>query len=177
MRSVAAVSLCAALVVGCSPQDQQQPAAAQPDAAAIRSGIEGQLAKITELFSKKDTATISSIFTDDAIWILPDASTFKGRAAIQAGAAQFFTSFDSTTNATETLDRLIVVSDTEAVSFATGKYTIWMKGKKTGEAHVNPFADQWKKGSDGLWRIAYEVNAEGVAAASATAATPAATKK
>ena len=37
-----------------------------------------------------------------------------------------------------------------------------MKGKKKMENHMNPFADYWKKGADGVWRIAYEVNADGV---------------
>ena len=36
------------------------------------------------------------------------------------------------------------------------------KGKKP-ESFVNPFADLWKKGPDGVWRIAYEVNANGPA--------------
>lgn len=60
-----------------------------------------------------------------------------------------------------TLDRLIVVSDSEAVTFSTGTFSMTMKGKKA-ENHTNPFADHWKKGADGVWRIAYEVNAEGV---------------
>jgi hypothetical protein len=36
------------------------------------------------------------------------------------------------------------------------------KGKKP-ESFVNPFADLWKKGPDSVWRIAYEVNANGPA--------------
>jgi hypothetical protein len=32
---------------------------------------------------------------------------------------------------------------------------------------VAPFADYWKKGSDGTWRVAYEVNADGPVPAAA----------
>lgn len=123
-----------------------------------------QLSRIGEVFGKKDAAGVSSLFTDDAVWILPDASTFQGKDEIQKGATGFFASFDSVSGATEAIDKVIVVSDSEVVSFVTGKYTMFMKGKKGGEAHVNRFSDYWKKGSDGTWRIAYEVNADGPAA-------------
>ena len=36
------------------------------------------------------------------------------------------------------------------------------KGAKKAERHNNPFVDHWKKGADGTWRVAYELNAEGV---------------
>jgi uncharacterized protein (TIGR02246 family) len=158
--AVAGVVLSASLIAACAQQPPAQPP--KPDEAVIRTALEAQLAKITQILAKKDAASVPSMFTDDAVWILPDASTFKGKDAIQKGAAEFFTSFDSVSNLSEVIDKIVVVSDSEAVAFTTGKYTIFMKGKK-GEAHINPYVDHWKKGSDGTWRVAYEVNAEGPA--------------
>ena len=158
--AVAGVVLGALLVGACAQQAPAPPP--KPDEGAIRTALEARVTKIAEVLSKKDTSAITSLFTDDAVWILPDASTFKGKDAIRKGATDFFASFDSVTNMSQAIDKIVVVSDSEAVAFATGKYTIYMKGKK-GEAHINPYVDHWKKGSDGTWRIAYEVNAEGPA--------------
>lgn len=169
----AGVVLSLSLMVGCATQ--QAPAATAPklDEAAARAALMPRFAAIAEVFSKKDVSAATSLFTDDAVWILPDATTFKGKDEIQKGAVGLFAAADSVTGTTENIDKVIVVSDSEIVSFATGKYTIYVKGKK-GEAHVNPFADDWKKGADGTWRITYEVNAEGSAVPPAPA--PAAKK-
>jgi len=35
-----------------------------------------------------------------------------------------------------------------------------IKGKT--EDHINPFVDYWVKGTDGVWRVAYEINADGI---------------
>jgi uncharacterized protein (TIGR02246 family) len=158
--AVAGVVLGAVLVVACAQQPPAPPP--KPDEAAIRAALEPRLAAITQVLTKRDASAVPTIFTDDGVWILPDASTFKGKDAIQKGAAAFFTSFDSVSNMSQAIDKIVVVSDSEAVTFTTGKYTIFMKGKK-GEAHINPYVDDWKKGSDGTWRIAYEVNADGPA--------------
>jgi len=159
----AGVVLSAALIAGCAAQ--QPPAAAAPklDQAAATAVVTAQVNQIIGILTKKDADAIPAAFTDDAVWILPDASTFRGKDNIKAGATAFFASFDSVTAMTQNVDKVIVVSDSEIVSFATGKYTIYLKGKKNGEAHINPYSDYWKKGSDGTWRIAYEINAEGPA--------------
>jgi len=112
---------------------------------------------------KNDGKTVASFFADDATWILADASTGHGKAEIEKGLMTLSPKLDSVTNLTHTIDKLIVASDSEAVAFTTIKATAWKKGKKTGEAVINPFADAWKKGPDGTWRITYEVNAQGTA--------------
>ena len=159
-------SSCAAFILGlsafvaCTPA--APPAPAKPDAAAVRAEIEAVMTKMIPALSAKDGATFASFFTEDATWILPDATTLVGRTAIENGAKAFTASFDAATLDPATIDKLIVVSDSEAVTFSHGSLTITPKGKKTTEVHNNPFADYWVKGADGKWRIAYEVNAEGV---------------
>ena len=172
--AVAGVVLSASLLAACAQPAPPPPP--KPDEAAIRTALDAQLAKITQVLAKKDAAGVAPMFTDDAVWILPDASTFRGKDAIQKGATEFFTSFDSVSNLSEAIDKIVVVSDSEVVAFTTGKYTIFMKGKK-GEAHINPYVDLWKKGADGTWRVAYEVNAEGPANPPPPAPAAAAKKK
>ena len=109
---------------------------------------------------QKDSAGLAALFTEDATWILPDASTFKGRADIERGLGRFFASYESITPNPLVIDQLIVRSDTEAFTFARNTYSMTPKGKRP-ENHTNPFADYWKKGADGVWRIAYEINADG----------------
>ena len=155
------VAALAAVVAACA-----KPAAPPPDANAIRTALTAELAKVPAVFATKDTATLANLFTQDATWILPDASTFTGRAKIVSGASAFFASYQSLTMSPLVIDKLVVVSDSEAVTFAHGNYTMTVKGKKP-ESFVNPFADLWKKGSDGVWRAAYEVNANGPAAPAA----------
>jgi len=161
-------STCAVLFLGLATFVACRPAAppppAKPDAAAVRAEIEAVMSQMIPALSAKDGATFATFFTEDATWILPDATTLVGRAAIENGAKVFTASFESATLDPAVIDKLIVVSDSEAVTFSHGSLTITMKGKKTPEVHNNPFADYWVKGADGKWRIAYEVNAEGVKA-------------
>jgi uncharacterized protein (TIGR02246 family) len=140
------------------------PPPAKPDPAAVRAEIEQIMTKMIPALAAKDGPTFASFFTDDATWILPDATTYVGRPAIENGAKAFIESFASASLGAVTIDKLIVASETEAVTFSHGSLTITMKGKKTAELHNNPFADYWVKGADGNWRIAYEVNAEGIVA-------------
>jgi uncharacterized protein (TIGR02246 family) len=153
------------LLAACAPKPVVSPPPPQPpDATAIRAALEKEEAKFSPLLQSKDAAGTAALFTDDATWILPDASTFTGKAAIQAGAKGFFDAIDSFTPESNVIDKLIVVSDSEAVTFSHGIGTMKMKGKgQKSERHNNPFADYWRKGTDGMWRIAYEVNADGPA--------------
>ena len=144
-----------ALIAGCA---QKPPA--PPDAAAIRNALTAQVAKFMPAMQTKDAAAVAALFTEDATWILPDATTYRG-ADIENGAKAFFAAYESVAPGTTTIDQLVVISDSEALTFSHGTYGMTMKGKKA-ENHTNPFADYWKKGADGVWRIAYEVNADGV---------------
>ncbi len=156
------LAVLAAVVTACAPKPAPPPP--PPDESAIRTALTDALGKFAPAIASKDAAAVANIFTEDATWILPDASTFTGRANIEAGAKVFFGSFESATYSQVVIDKLIVVSDSEAVTFSHGVYTMTLKGKKP-ESRMNPFADSWKKGSDGVWRVTYEVNADGPAPA------------
>jgi uncharacterized protein (TIGR02246 family) len=159
--TLASVAALAAVLAACAPKPAPPP---KPDENAIRTAITAELAKIAPANAAKDTAAMANLFTQDAIWIWPDASTYTGRAAIASAAKKFWDGVESYTINQVVLDELVVVSDSEAVTFSHGTYTMAVKGKRP-ENRVNPFADLWKKGADGAWRIAYEVNADGPAPA------------
>jgi len=155
-----------ALVTACAPKP-----AAPPDTDAVRSALTAQERKGVMALADKDTAALAAVFTDGATWIMQDASTFKGHAAIAKGANALFGSFDSLTIGALTIQGLVVISDTQALTFSHLAFTMTMKGQKKPQAYSNPFADYWVKGADGVWRIAYEINAGGVVPAAAVPAT------
>lgn len=151
-----------ALLAGCAQKAPEAPAAPPPpDAAAMRADLTATFEKVEATLNNKDAAAFAAYFTEDATWILPNATTFKGRAAIEKGAADFVGTFESVAFGTVSIDRLIVISETEAVTFSSVSYAVTIKDKKEPVHLTNPFADYWQKGADGAWRIAYEINAEG----------------
>jgi uncharacterized protein (TIGR02246 family) len=164
------VALLVMLLAGCAPPPPPPPAAPPapkpPDAAAMQRDLSVLVEKGMAAIQARDAAAVAGFFADDATWILPDASTYKGRADIEKGAGEYFKTFESITVGSTTIDKLVPISDTEALTFTIADYTLKLKGKKP-ESHRNPFADYWKKGADGAWRIAYEVNADGVVHAAA----------
>jgi uncharacterized protein (TIGR02246 family) len=111
---------------------------------------------------QKDAAVVAALFTEDAIQVLPDATIIKGRPDIEKSMkAQFDSPIPAVAN-TYSIDRVLIVSDAEAVAISHGDYTLMPKGKKS-ETRLNRFVDVWKKGADGVWRISYEINADGPA--------------
>lgn len=163
--TITRLAVLAVVATACAPRQAAPP---KPDENAIRTALTAELAKIGPTFVAKDTAAFANMFAPDATWILPDASSFTGHAAIAAGIKRLFDSPQAMTIGQVAIDKLVVISDSEAVTFSHGEYTMAVKGKRP-EARLNPFADLWKKGADGAWRIAYEVNADGPAPAAPAA--------
>jgi len=161
--AVVRIAAFAAVATACGSRPATPP---RPDEHAIQSALNAELAKFGPAIAAKDAAALANLFTEDATWILPDASTFTGRANIESGAKRFVASFESLAPDQMVIDKLIVVSDSEAVTFSHGNYTLTERGKKPAR-RVNPFADHWKKGADGVWRVTYEINADGPAATAA----------
>jgi uncharacterized protein (TIGR02246 family) len=157
------------LVVACSPAPT--PVAAGPDTAAIRTAILAQIGKAGATMEAKDTSAFRTLFADDAVWTMEDGTTSKGIAEIVKFGASMYATMESMKVDSSTLDALIVVNENEAVTFTTWTYTSKAKGKKA-EQHVNPFADIWRKGADGTWKITREINADGVVPAPKAAAKP-----
>ncbi len=163
--SVISAAALAAVVAACAPRATAPP---RPDENAVRIALTAELAKFVGAINTRDTAAFGNLYTQDATWIGPDASTVTGRASIDSMAKANVGSVELMTMRPMVIDRLVVVSDSEAVAFAHANYTMTVKGKKP-ETRLNQFADLWRKGADGVWRVAYEINAEGPAAPAAPA--------
>ena len=153
----------AALATACASQPATPP---RPDGAAIHGVLGLRLSNFANAIEMKDVDAVANMFTDDGTWILPDASAYTGRVTIKLAAKNYLDALDSFVTDQVVIDRLLVVSDSEAVTFSHGNYTLREKGKPPTK-RVNPVADYWKKGRDGVWRVAYELNADGPAVTAA----------
>src|SRR2546426_155133 len=157
--AVVRLAALAAVATACAPRPGAPP---RPDENTIRAALNTELRKFGPALAAKDAAAAAKLFTDDGTWILPDASTFTGRVSIESGARKLFDSFESAAMDRITIDKLVAINDSEAVTFSHSEYTLTAKGKAPVK-HLNPFADHWKKGADGVWRVTYEINADGPA--------------
>ena len=164
---IALAGALAAALAACAPRPASAP---KPDESAVRTALTAEYAKFVAAINSRDMAAMGAQYAQDAIWIGPDASTVTGRDSINSMAKAQFATVDSMTMGPAVIDRLVVVNDSEAVAFTHINYTMKLKGKKL-ETRLNPFADLWKKGADGAWRIAHEINADGPAAPAAPAST------
>lgn len=171
MRLLPSGGALAALALLAACAKAPAPVAAGPDTAAIRTAILAQISKAGATMEAKDTSGFRALFADDAVWTMSDGMTSKGIADIMKFGAGMYATMESMKVESTTLDELIVVNDNEAVTFSTWTYTSTAKGKKA-EQHVNPFADIWRKGADGTWKITREINADGVVPAPKAAAKP-----
>jgi len=69
--------------------------------------------------------------------------------------------YDSLTIDTVTVEQVVIVNGAEVVTFSHATFRATPKNKAPNN-HSNAFAGYWKKESDGIWRIAYEINADGI---------------
>lgn len=159
------VGVLTVLASACARQPATVPS---PDANVIRIELTARLGDWAKAIAAKDAAGVANMFTDDGTWILPDASTFKGRASIEVGARNFFATIGSFVTDQMAIDKLVVISSSEAMTFSHGNYTLTEPGKQPVK-RVNPAADYWKKGADGVWRVNYDLNADGPAPAKVAA--------
>jgi uncharacterized protein (TIGR02246 family) len=162
--STVRMAIVAALATACTQQPATVP---RPDAIEIQTALNARLSDFGSAIAAKDPVAVANMFTEDGSWILPDASRFTGRSNIETAARNYFGTIQSFITDRMAMDRLIVVSSSEAVTFSHADYTLTEPGNPPAK-RVNPVADHWKKGSDGVWRVAYELNADGPAAAATT---------
>ena len=154
----------ATLATACAQKPATIP---QPEVAEIQTALNARLGDFAKAIAEKDPVAVANMFTEDGTWILPDASKYTGRASIEQEARTYFKTFESFIFDGPTIDKLIIANSSEAFTFSHGNYTLKESGNPAVR-RVNPVADYWKKGLDGVWRVAYELNADGPMAATAT---------
>lgn len=114
-----------ALVAGCQSEPASETGATEEtpavDPAAVRHAIEDGRAAWTEAALAGDAASLAALYAEDAIVQAPNAPRMVGRAAIQAGYAEWFATapFRDLTITTEGVD----VSESGDLAWAYGDYT------------------------------------------------------
>lgn len=152
-----ATILILAAAVSCTQPAAEAP---RPDANAIHDALSAELAKFVPSMEQKDAVAHADIYTSDATLVLAVGQTYTGRAAIEAMNREWFAMIDSIIYEPPVIDRLIVASDSEAVTFTHSRARVKDKGEPWEDV-IALAADLWKKGTDGTWRIAHEINAYG----------------
>ena len=127
-------------------------AQAQGDTAAVRVAIAAQAQKYTTALLAGDAVTIASFFTEDARAEYAGFPSAAGRAAIQALYEGFFK-----TNKVKVWEDTIRQVNAPSAEIVSAGGTAHQFGDRNGK----PFHAWWrysaayKKGADGLYRIAY----------------------
>jgi uncharacterized protein (TIGR02246 family) len=132
-------------------------AAAQADAAAqARAAIEATNLKFATAMVKGDAATAASMYTIDAIVMLPNQPAMKGSAAILAGITGMLKELTIKTFTPKTSD--VIVAGEYAIE--TGTFEWLMQPKAGGPAvpDKGKYLTVWKKQADGGWKVVRDIN-------------------
>ena len=127
------------------------PAPAAPIAgSAVRQGVEQASRRHVDAWRRNDADAVATMFTDDAILLLPNVENVRGRAAIRAFVANVF----STTKVDRldvTIEELDLHGDTayERGSYSEG-YTVHGQGAKRERGR---YIMVWKQQPGGAWKI------------------------
>ena len=156
--------MCAALpfvVAACAPKAETSVAdsaatAATPtvDAAAVRATIEQNNVKLADAFGKSDSATIASMYADDAMTLMAGQPAWYGKTEIMKNGSEMMKAvqFSDVKFTTTSLD---VAGD---FLIETGNYqmTLTPKGGKP-EPDKGKYVTVWKKQADGSYKIYRDV--------------------
>jgi uncharacterized protein (TIGR02246 family) len=137
-----------------------EPAAAQihPASAAITAALE----TFGEALKRGDGVAAASIFASDATVVVP-GSFIRGRDAI---AAFYTDSLKSTKFLAASFSTISVTGNGDiAVEIGTNRLTLADSGKPP-ETVLGRYLTVWRKGSDGLWRVAADASIDDPAAPS-----------
>lgn len=160
---VCAVALLAACTMSKSSADSTNASAADTSNKATaannddagRSAIDKIRAGWQDAASKKDSATIASYYTDDAVLATPGAPVANGKAAIEATIGRYV---NMTSGQTIESKQLVVHGD-DATDYGTYKETV--KDPKGKSVDVDGYyIVMLHRGSDGNWKITHHVGVE-----------------
>jgi ketosteroid isomerase-like protein len=146
--------VCTALAMisshGCSPQPEAENPAREGE---VREAIAASQRAWSEAIVNGDTATIISLYTDDAV-LMPPGGEFRGPAGVREWLASAPPDFKNVSHST-TVERLAVY-DTIAV-----EQGLWHSTFRIGDGPEQSASDRylvvWKLSADGRWRYQYDM--------------------
>ena len=154
--------LVALSLVACSPKAAENAAdtatlqmSATNDRATVQLAIDSAMARYKDGMLSGDTTKMSSIYTADAVVLMPNAPLARGHSGINQLNAGMLAALTVTAAEFKTTD-LIVTGD---YAIETGTYEMTMR-PKTGApiADVGKFVSIWQKQSDGSWKIVKDIS-------------------
>ena len=121
---------------------------------AVRSRIEETNAQFTAAVSRGDTATVASLYTEEAAVLPPNMPGARGRSAVKELFDGMFKQMGPPTLKLST-DEVTELGDT---AYEVGTYT--MKAQPPGGAAVSDtgkYVVIWKRQRDGAWKLHVDI--------------------
>ena len=142
----AAVAALVLALTGCQQPAPQAPDTRPADEAAIKAAIDDQI----KASAAWDAAKAVSGYTDDAVFMSPDAPLIQGKAEIQKAMEAMLKDKPEFTVAAPKIE--VAKSGDVAYEWVTGKITVKDKKGKVTETSFKSLT-AWKKQADGSWKM------------------------
>jgi uncharacterized protein (TIGR02246 family) len=157
MRPASRLLITAVLLAACSPSGaaSSDTAAAAPkvDYAAEEKAIRDLDAEWMRHVTAKDTAAITKLYANDALYMAPNTQALGGKA----GAQKAWGGYIATPGAALTFGPTkVVIAQAGDLAYDIGTYTFSMDGPKGRIEDKGKYLTVWKK-VDGAWKIGAEM--------------------
>ncbi len=144
----------ALVLAACEPAPPEEAVLAAPTQAEIEAAVDEAVEARVSACNAGDAPAAAALFTDDAVFMPPNAPSAVGKEAIQSWYQTLFDQF--------TFQLTISRAEAEVAddwAFARGTYTLKLAPKAGGEAteDTGKGLTIWKPQPDGSWKIAREI--------------------
>jgi ketosteroid isomerase-like protein len=153
-------------LAGCTTKEARRPDSAAPatatlagapaaDLAAVRQAIEANNARYDSASIRGDTATLGSLYADDAVLMFSNIPAVRGRDAIAKAYGGMAASMKVSALKLTTQD-VIAAGD---YAIETGAFDMTSQATKGGKAlhDVGKYLVIWKKQADGSYKILRDI--------------------
>jgi uncharacterized protein (TIGR02246 family) len=129
-------------------------ATAATDAGAVRQAVEAANARFVDAAKRGDTATLASMYTDDAVLMMSNSEAARGRNAIAKWHGGMLSQMPMKEFSLRTDD--VVLGGDLAVE--TGRYEMTLQPRGGSEVKdKGKYVVVWKRQADGSWKILRDI--------------------
>jgi uncharacterized protein (TIGR02246 family) len=129
--------------------------ATSADAGAVREAIDSANARFIDASKRGDTTAVAANYADDAIVMMPNMTSWRGRDAVRRGMADFVTRVTVKDFSLKTED----VAVTGDVAVETGTFDMTVQAKDGKEIKdKGKYVTVWKRQPGGSWKIVRDIN-------------------
>jgi uncharacterized protein (TIGR02246 family) len=141
---------CVVLFVGCAHAPAGDAPASADEVAAVRAAITAQNAEFARAFKAKDTAALTHLFTEDAVFLSPSGTIVKGWAELEPLWADRLSKI-TVLDGGITTQYLDVRGDTAVETSRIG--WTFQRADGTQVTRTGRALTVWRRASDGRWRM------------------------